>query len=529
MAAKLVGLLKSPFRRSQQSIALTAASAVVCLAVLVPFACLLAETWDAGGAAARVLVSAAPWRLLLRSVVFSVAVTSLALVIGVPLGVLLARTDVPARRLAWVIHSFPLFLPPFLPALGWFYLFGTNGFLGTAASSRLLFSECGLIAVLGLAFSPVVTSLVGLGVLGVDASLEDAARCVAGPGRVAARILLPAAAPAVAMAGIVVFAMTVSELAVPSFLRVEVFPAAVFARLGGLDYAPGEAFALALPLLPVALALLWLEQRFVGRRSFAVLGLRSLSRSPMLLGRRWRRPAIILCWLVALVSAAPVAALAVRAGTGGLASLPAWIGGAPWNSLRAGIAAATLITGLGLVLGHALARRLPGSGPLDTVVVLGFVAPAPVIGVGLVAAWNRPATQLLYGSAGILVLGLLARYAVIGLRTVAASVAQASPSFEEAAAVGGAGYWRRLTGIVLPLHARGVGLAWLLALVFCLRDLETSILFYPPGGEPLPVRIFTLEANGPEPVVAALAVVQAGLVAAVFALGSVLIFRQRTT
>ena len=67
----------------------------------------------------------------------------------------------------------------------------------------------------------------------------------------------------------------------------------------------------------------------------------------------------------------------------------------------------------------------------------------------------------------------------------------------------------------MPLHARGLAAAWLLVLAFCLRDLESAILVYPAWREPLTVRIFTLEANGPEAVVAALACVHAGLIAVV--------------
>jgi iron(III) transport system permease protein len=71
----------------------------------------------------------------------------------------------------------------------------------------------------------------------------------------------------------------------------------------------------------------------------------------------------------------------------------------------------------------------------------------------------------------------------------------------------------------VPLHREGIALAWLLAFVFCLRDLELPVLYYPPGGEPLTVRLFTLEANGPEPVVAALALVQVAITAVAVAGG----------
>src|SRR3546814_10596560 len=66
------------------------------------------------------------------------------------------------------------------------------------------------------------------------------------------------------------------------------------------------------------------------------------------------------------------------------------------------------------------------------------------------------------------------------------------------ARVFGAGYGSRLARIVVPLHARAFIGVWLLTLLFCLRDLETATLFYPPGQEPLPIRIFTLEANRSE-------------------------------
>ncbi|MBI5477851.1 MAG: ABC transporter permease subunit, partial [Deltaproteobacteria bacterium] len=274
MGGPLIGAL----RRQQQPLILAAAGLVLAGLALAPLLWLLGASVSGAGSTFRLLAAARPWALLLRSVLLASGVTVVALVLGTPLGLLIARADLPGRRALWLLHAFPLALPPFLLALGWFYLLGRNGLCGTPLTARLLFGSGGAVAVMGLAFTPVVTSLVALGVLGVDASLEEAARVVASPWRVATRILLPAARPSLVLAAIVVFALALSELGVPMFLRVEVFPAAVFARLGGIDYAPGEAFALVLPLVPLALVLLALERRFVGPRSFAVGGVRGLAR-----------------------------------------------------------------------------------------------------------------------------------------------------------------------------------------------------------------------------------------------------------
>ena len=507
--------LKSP-SPAQESLLLWTPGVILALAVLIPVATLSLELTsgeDAMSGVTAVLLAPDVWRLLAGSVGLATAVTMLATLLGVPLGVLLGRTDVGGRGWLLAVHAFPMFVPPFLVALGWFHIVGANGYLGTASTARLFFGPVGVVAVLGLTLAPIITSLTALALQNVDPSLEDAARVAAGPVRVIIRILLPTAWPAVALGLLLVFALALSELAVPMFLRVQTYPASVFARLGGIDYAPGEAVALALPLLAVTLGLLALERRLVGPRTFAVLGLRRRERKPFHLGR-WKAPVTLACAFVTMLSLAPVLALAVRAGPAGLAEMPVWIRSSLWNSLRAGGLAATAIMALGLTGAWAFARGRTGGRLLDATLMLGFLIPGAVLGVGLIAAWNHDLTRAVYGGTAILVLGLVARYAIVGVRIMATAIAQSPRSLEEAAAVFGAGPLRQLRRIVAPLHAHGLAAAWLLSLVFCLRDLDTVVLFYPPGMEPLTVRIFTLEANGPEAVVAALAVTQIAVTAA---------------
>src|SRR3546814_7301266 len=78
----------------------------------------------------------------------------------------------------------------------------------------------------------------------------------------------------------------------------------------------------------------------------------------------WRAPASLFCWLVAALSAAPVAALAWRAGWDGFAELPLWIGNGVSNSLLPAALAATVIAIVAIPVGHGLARRDRGTAGL---------------------------------------------------------------------------------------------------------------------------------------------------------------------
>ncbi len=516
-------------RRREEPLLLVAAGAVLAALALLPLLFLGGELAKGGAFvhAAQALSAPRTWLLFLSSLGVAAAVTILTLAIGLPLGILLGRSDVPLRRVALWLHAFPLFVPPFLLSLGWFHLVGRGGLAGSERSAQVLFSGAGVVLVLALALTPIVTSLVAVALQAVDPSLEEAALLAAGPGRAAMRILLPLIRPAVALAALVVFSLAFSELGVPMFLRVSVYPGMVFSRLGGVDYAPGEAFALALPLFVVAIGLLVFERRAAGRRSFAVLGLRSREVPDLRLGR-FRPVAIALAAVAALLPLAPAAALAIRAARGGgFAELPLWIGTSAWNSLIDALLAGTLVLAVAIVIGHAAARRRRWGVGLDALAVLAFVTPASVLGVGLIAAWNRPSLQAVYGTSAIVALALAARYGAVGLRTAAVSFSQGSEHYEEAAAIGGARFLRRVCRILVPIHARGLAAAWLLAIVFSLRDLETAVLLYPAGQEPLTVRIFTLEANGPEAVVAALSCVQLAMTAGVLLVGSALLFRRK--
>ncbi|HYY15323.1 MAG TPA: ABC transporter permease subunit, partial [Gammaproteobacteria bacterium] len=141
---------------------------------------------------------------------------------------------------------------------------------------------------------------------------------------------------------------------------------------------------------------------------------------------------------------------------------------------------------------------------VDFLTLFLLVVPSPVIGIGLIGLWNHPATNWIYGTPAMILFGYLAQYTALTSRITAATLAQIPPSMEEAASLTGAGWFHRVCHIIAPLARPGLVAAWLVAYIFCLRDSGVAMVVYPPGQDTLPVRIFTLMANSPEGLVAAL-------------------------
>jgi iron(III) transport system permease protein len=114
-----------------------------------------------------------------------------------------------------------------------------------------------------------------------------------------------------------------------------------------------------------------------------------------------------------------------------------------------------------------------------------------------------------YTSPLIIVIAYLARFTPVAALLLSAGVRQIPVSFEEAAAVAGAGWRRTLARIVLPNLKTSLAAAWVVVFIFAFGEIGATILIAPPGESTLPVRVYTLIANTPASNVAALALVQA--------------------
>ncbi|HQR36384.1 MAG TPA: iron ABC transporter permease [Blastocatellia bacterium] len=453
----------------------------------------------------RLLTERRQYQLLLNSMLLGAGASALATLIGAPLGLLLARSDVRGKnwwRLALVV---PIVVPPYVLALAWTWFAGSM-----KMPTEWAYSLTSATVILGVSFYPLAMLALEAAARRVDAQLEEAALLVAAPRRVAMNITLPLVAPALSATALVIFVLAVAEFGVPGLLRVNVFTTEVFTAFAAL-YDFGAATALSIPLLlitllaAIAAAIVTGESRLTSRHS-------SRAGLPLPLGR-WRslvEAALLFVLFVCVLL--PLLTLALEAGSLRLTTAALGDSGrAVMNSIVLSSVGATLAVALAMLPGYMRARMKSRRGGhlIDLFFITLFAVPGTVIGIGLIGLWNRPGMAgMIYTSPLIILVAYLARFAPVAALLLSAGMQQIPVSFEEAAAVAGAGWWRSLTKITLPNLKTSLAAAWTVAFVFAFGEIGATILVAPPGESTLPVRVYTLIANTPSGNVAALALMQ---------------------
>ncbi|MFQ5668075.1 MAG: ABC transporter permease [Candidatus Binatia bacterium] len=462
------------------------------------------------------LTSRHEWTLMGHSLALSTLTTLLTIAIGLPLGVLLAKTDLPLRRLFLVLFTIPLLVPPYITAVSWFGLLGPDGLLARVldpavakVTSGWLFGLPGCVLVLSSTFLPIVMLLTMTYLKTVNPRLEEAGQLMTRWFGVLKGITIPLILPGVLLAAMLVFLLSFGEFGVPTFLRYDVFPLESFTQFSAF-YNFGAATATAIPLAVITFLVLGAERIFLREKTYQLQAAPHGERSPLVALGPLRRGLFALVGLLCfIVVVGPLLVLLIQS-----ASLSAYAealnqaGGSLLRSLTYGIVGATLLTAIGFLSGYLIhTRALPFWRSVDSLTVFLFALPSTVTGIGLISLWNRPGTNFIYGTAAIIVLGYLAKYTALTSRITVSTLAQIPPSMEEAAQVVGARWVRRMGGIVAPLAKRGLVAGWLVGYIFCLRDMGITMMVYPAGHETFPVRIFTLMANGSPELISALCLI----------------------
>lgn len=492
------------------------------------------------------------WRALWNSLWISAATVALSAAIGVPLAFLLARYDVPGGRILGAVAALPAVLPPLVGVIAFLFLYGETGFVSQVVQRLLGLTEApwrlqGATAILLVhAYSMYVYFylLTRAGLATLDASLLEASASLgAGRWRTLRRVVLPQLYPALSGAALLTFMTSLASFSAPYIFgggfRV-MTTQIVSTRLNG-EYHLAMVETVALTLL--ALAGLWL---FRGSPTDAtgIGGRKGVAPAPRRVQRRAVRIAIgIVAWTIAVVLLLPHATLLlisfVPLGTWTTQPFPTTytlgnyvtliqdpvrfrpLVNSLWLGTVATIAAVAIAVAAGLV---AVRRRARGGRLIEALLALPWAVPGTVFAIALATAFSvhAPAAGrfILVGTLWILPLAYLVRNLPITSRAVLAGFRALDPSLDEAAATLGAGRWRTLRRVTLPLLRPALLAGASLAFVTAFGDFVTSIMLYTYDTRPVSLEILGSIRQSDVGVAAAYGVVLMLISGAVFALGA---------
>ena len=486
---------------------------------------------------------------LRNSLVLGLWTAALSVAIGLPLAWAVSRTNVPGKRFLHLTAVVSYVTPPFLTAIAFVNLFGPNAglvnrfvrdVLGAPALTFNVFSMAGLVLVTVLHTFPFVYLLASSALASVDASLEESAQILgASRWRTGLAITVPLVAPAVLSGALIAF---VNALALFGSQAIIGLPARIFTlstRIYALfDYPPqyGLACAMSLVFVAITMAALYVQRRYLARRSYVTLGGKGSRPQVVDLGSaRWGVFACGVGVFVVAVLAPYLTLLAVSVSTSW--GLQFWQNltlahyrfvlleydvtrRAIVNSLLLASAAATLTVLLGSLVGWIdLRTTLRGRKALDYVSLVPLGLPGIVVAVALIQFWLRVPVPI-YGTLLIILLAYTGRYVPLAVRSANAAFRQIDPSLEETARVTGAGWLRTFRSVTLPLARPGLFAGWLLVFVPALQELSASILLFSSESITLAVAVYNLYETGSLEPVAALAIVTMLIITAAIAVAT---------
>jgi iron(III) transport system permease protein len=510
-------------RPDSRTIVLTAASVAFLLICASPAIYMFASSFvskDGGFTLAnysRIIAEPRQRSLLLSSATLGIGAALLATAIGAPLGILLARSDVPFRRIVRILLSVPLVIPPYVLALSWILLTSPSGvlarILGRDVLSSYTYNSFAAALVLGIAFYPIAMLATEAAARRVNGRLEEAGLLVIPHRSVFFRITLRLVSPTIVASALIVFVLSISEFGVPGLLRVRVFTTEVFTAFAAL-YDFGAATALALPLLILVLCAALAAKAIIGDQLVSTS--RTASEGiPLHLGN-FRSVTFVLVVLLLLACVfLPLSTLMIETrGLHQIAGAFALSGSAIRNSLLLSAVGAIAITSLGLLLGYQRSHSHSWLAKVqDILFILLFAVPSTVIGVGIIGLWNRPGIPAqLYASNLPVLVAYMARFVPVAALMLSASNRHIPASSEEAARLAGARSPRSFASIVVPQMRAGIAASFVVVFIFVFGELGATVLVAPPGESTLPVRVYTLIANAPASDVAALALIQSAIV-----------------
>ncbi len=420
-----------------------------------------------------------------NTVLLGVLAGSGSTLLGLAFALIAARSSFRYKKSLRVLTILPVITPPFVIGLALIILFGRTGivtdFLGQIFDiprSRWIYGLPGVLISQLLSQTPIAfLILVGV-VEGISPSLEEASQTLrATRWRTFSTITWPLLRPGLANAFLLGFVESLADFGNPLVLggNFEVLSVKIFFAVVGAQHDPGRAAVLAVVLLFFTLGAFWLQNQWLGRRSFVTVTGKGDAGLPTPLPT----PVKWVCYLTALPWAVFTLAIYAIIMIGGFVHdmgrgdftftwrhyltafdievLPQglFFSGAAWDSfwttIEISAIAAPLTAAMGILTAYLLARqRFAGQSSFEFATMMSFAIPGTVIGVSYIVAFNVPPIEIT-GTGLILVICFVFRNMPVGVRAGLAALSQIDRSLDEASLTLGAGTAATVRRIILPL------------------------------------------------------------------------------
>jgi len=477
---------------------------------------------------------------LLTTLWTSAAVGLLCVIVAAPMSWLVARTDLPGKRLLRTLILASFVTPPFLGAFAWVLLGGPNAGLINqwyyalfglkpfeAAPLLNIFSAGGMVFVMALYTFPYVFTFVANGLDLIPSELEEASAILGVPAwRTALDVTLPLVTPALLAGFLVAFLQSMTLFGTPAILALPAAIDTMTTKIWSLFQFPprlGLAAAVSLPLLLISVVLLKAQSTIMGRRGYAIIGGKTSGTRLMRL-RAWKVPALALFAVVLGCSIVLPYGVLLRtafvknwSGPMGLENLTfdnwrfvffefSQTRLALQNTFVLGLAAATAGTLLVIAVAYLSVRRVVrGHRYLSFLATAPVAIPGIVLAVGLFLSYTQP-PLVLYGTLAIIFLAYVTKEIPVGYQQIGASLKAVHPELEDASRIFGASRARALVDITVPLIRNGVITTWILIFIGSIRELSATILLFTARTKTVSVTMFDLRESNDWGPIAVLAI-----------------------
>lgn len=478
------------------------------------------------------------WVVLGQTMAMALTCGVVATALGAALAWILARTDVPMKKLFELVVIAPLFLSPFIGALAFLELGAPRTGLLNQLSRALGLSDWlsinvmtfhWLVIILALHYVPYGYLLVSGSLQNMDANLEEASHMNGrGTLQTALRISLPAVRHAMLSSVMFVTISATGMFSVPALLGANMsfkpLAVTVYRATNGFpsDYALAAALGTMLVLLSVIG--LWLYQRGLRQASkFVTVTGKSQNRKKIRLGKA-KYAVIAGLVLYALVTTVlPYLALGLSAFSTStnldeihvtteavteVLSSPE-LGNALGNTVLVSAVTAVGAVAVGVLTSYVTERkRHRGSGLLNSIAMAPLAVPGIVFATGVFAMYlGTP----LYGTLTIMIVAYVASYLPHATRVTGNGFAQIDKSLEEASRMCGASQTRMMTTILLPLMRPSIAAAIIMVFLFTVREINTAILLYTPDTMLLSILSFNYAQQASLPAAAVVGLIETAL------------------